>query len=83
MNPTGTPMRLIILAGLAYLGFYVYGLVMGVFSPGEMVGFSIVAGAIVIAVGLYGIWLRRANVDPAEEARVMRDLHDQQQRRGF
>jgi hypothetical protein len=28
----------LLLAALAYLGFYVYGLIMGVFSPGEMLG---------------------------------------------
>ncbi len=31
------------LLALGYLGFYVYGLLMGVFSPSQMLGFSVAA----------------------------------------
>jgi len=75
--------RLALLAGLAYLGFYFYGLVMGVFSPVQMVGFSAIALGIVIAVSIYAFHLSRKPRDPLEEARLTHDLHTQQSRRGF
>ena len=47
------------LAILAYLGFYVYGLVMGAFSPGELIGFTIIAAGSTIGLFLYSTWKRR------------------------
>ena len=32
--------KVLLLVGLGYLGLYVYGLLMGVLSPSEMVGFT-------------------------------------------
>lgn len=75
--------RLLLLCGLIFLGFYVYGLVMGVFSPGEMVGFSVIALGVSAAFAIHVIRLRRATDDPSERTAIMRDLHDQRERRGF
>ena len=89
MKYIDTISRVLLLSGLAYLGFYVYALVMSVFSPGEMVGFSVVALAIVAAYAIHVIRLRRAPDDPPQRAasqraaEIIRDLHDQRERRGF
>jgi hypothetical protein len=39
--------RLFMLAALGYLGFYVFGLVTGVFTPGELVALTVLALGIV------------------------------------
>jgi len=83
VSPTGPLVRFAILACLAYLGFYVYGLVMGVFSPGEMVGFSSIAAGILITCGVYAMFLRREPVESEERRKMLHDLHEQQRRRGF
>jgi hypothetical protein len=54
---------LVPLLAAVYLGFYVFGLVMGVFGPGEIAWLSIVAA--VCALGLVVYWLaRRRGIDP-------------------
>jgi hypothetical protein len=83
MKYVPTLSRLLLLGGLVYLGFYGFGLVMGVFAPGEMIGFTIVAALIVVAYAVHAIRLNRRAEDPAERAAIMRELHDQQERRGF
>ncbi len=73
------------LVGLGYLGFYVFGVVMGVFSPLELYGFSIVAA--VIAVLFTGRTIRAGRTDKEvpgpEQDEMMRRLHDLRERRGF
>ena len=75
--------RLLLLGGLVFLGLYCYGLVMGVFSPGEMVGFTVIAVGVVVAYAIHAIRLRRRTEDPSERPAIMRELHDQRERRGF
>jgi hypothetical protein len=74
--------RLLLLAALAYLGFYVYGLVLGVFSPGEMIAFTIVAAICVIAGVVHGIRVRRAMNGP-DRARITHDLQKHRETRGW
>ena len=75
--------RLVLLCGLVFLGLYCYGLVMSVFSPGEMVLFTAIAVGVVVAYAIHAIRLKRRVEDPSERAAIMRDLHDQRERRGF
>jgi hypothetical protein len=78
----GTLSRLGLLAALGYLGFYVYGLVMGVFSPFELVGFTLVAiGCLAAFIG-YSLRLRRAMRTPGEHEALMRQAHFYRERRG-
>lgn len=75
------------LAGLAYLGFWVYGLVMGVFEIDEMIGFSIVAATIVALFAVHAIRARGAmrdgkDVDVADEELERASRH-QREVRGF
>ena len=72
-----------LLAALAYLGFYVFGLVMGVFSPFEIVALTVVA-ALAIA-GIAMVWLReRLRRDPsAELEEAATQARFERERRGF
>jgi membrane protein implicated in regulation of membrane protease activity len=74
---------LFVLAGLAYLGFYVYGLVMGVFSPTEMIGFTVLGVFFAAVFVLHVVRVRRAMRDPEQHDRIMHELHTQRERRGF
>ena len=56
--------RFLLLAGLAYLGFYVFGLVMGVFALGEMLGFGAIALVVITATRSALVRIRRAVEDP-------------------
>ena len=74
--------RLLLLAGSAYLGFYVFALVMGVFSAGEVMGFTALAAVIVVAGAVYVI-RERARTDESPDAMLARDLRNQRERRGY
>ena len=74
--------RLLLLAGSAYLGFYVFALVMGVFSVGEVMGFTALAAVIVVAGAVYVI-RERARTDESRDAMLARDLRNQRERRGY
>jgi hypothetical protein len=69
----------LMLAGLAYLGFYVFGLVMGVYAPGDVPYLTIPAGVIAAASVAYLISSRR---DGAVESEQFESRH-QRERRGF
>ena len=74
---------LFVVAGLAYLGFYVYGVVLGVFSPVELIGFTILA---VFFIGVFVIHLvrvRNAMRTPEQRGEIMRKAHVHRERRGF
>ncbi len=75
--------RLVLLVGLAYLGFYVFGLVMGVFSPGEVVGFTVVAVAVICVTAVHALRMRRAAEDRETRSAELRELHRLRERRGF
>ena len=70
---------------LGYLVLYVYGLVMGVFSPAELIGFTLVAIGAATAFLVHAIRIRHAILfsdDPAHD-HLMRGLHRQREKRGF
>ena len=69
------------LGALAYLGFYIFGLIMGIYSPGEVIGFTIGAAAAAAFYVLQVIRGRRASAEPSEEA--MREAHRLREERGF
>ena len=74
--------RLFLLGGFAFLGFYVYGLVMSVFSPGEMVGFTILAVVFAVAGVIHFIRFRRVMQGP-EKDRITHELQLLKEKRGF
>jgi hypothetical protein len=75
--------RLALLGALAYLGFYVYGLVMGVFSPFELLGFTILAVVFAAAFVVHLVRIRRAMKAPGQHEVMMRQAHVYRERRGF
>jgi hypothetical protein len=83
MTFLGNLTRLGLLAALGYLGFYVYGLVMGVFSPFELVGFTIVALACLAAFIVHSVRFRNAMRTPGQHEALMRQAHVYRERRGF
>ena len=83
MNRFGVLSRLALLVGLAYLGFYVYGIVMGVFSPVEMIGFTTIAAVCLAAFVVHSVRYRRALKDPQQHDAIMREAHVYRERRGF
>lgn len=70
------------LLALGYLGLYVYGLVMGVFSPGEMVGFTVVAVVIAVLYAVRVIRVRRAMRDHNHDE-LMKGVHHSRETMGF
>ena len=82
MDALSTMSRLVLLGGLVFLGFYVFGLIMGVFAPGEMVLFSAIAVGVVVVYAIHAVRLRRP-MDEDEERALRRELSQQRERRGF
>jgi hypothetical protein len=70
------------LAAAAYLGFYVFGLVMGIYSPGEVIGFTIAAAAMVVLLLAIGI-RNRLGAKEGEGEEALREEHRIRERRGF
>jgi hypothetical protein len=70
---------------LAFLGLYVYGIVIGAFSPAELIGFTVIAavGAVLFSVHLFRV--HRVMSDPGhpEHDRLMRGTQHERERRGF
>ena len=79
----GNLSRLALLLGLAYLGFYVYGLILGVFSPFELWGFTVLALVFTVAFIVHMVRLRRAMRTPGGHEAMMRESHVFRERRGF
>jgi hypothetical protein len=77
--------RLVLLVGFAYLGFYVFGIVMDVFAPGEIPLFTVIALVVVVAGVVHLLRGRRAveEEDPEDRRERMREQHDLRERRGF
>ncbi len=82
MKLLGLVSRLLLLGAFAFLGFYVYGVVLGVFSPGEMIGFTIVAVICVIVGVVHGIRIRRALRGPDRD-RITHELQKYRETRGW
>jgi TRAP-type C4-dicarboxylate transport system permease large subunit len=74
---------LVVVAGLAYLGFYVYGVVLGVFSPVEMIGFTALAVLFVGVFAVHIVRVRREMRTPERRAEIMREAHVHREHRGF
>jgi hypothetical protein len=72
-----------VVAGLGYLGFYVYGVVMGVFSPVELIGFTILAVFFTALFVVHVVRVRRAMRTPEDRGAMMREAHVYRERRGF
>lgn len=72
------------LLAFAYLGFYVYGVIIGVFSPLELIGFTIIAVVLTIGSALLAIALRRGwtKLDEPTPAQA-RAIRARRERRGF
>lgn len=83
MTFLGTATRFGLLVGLGCLGFYIYGLVMGVFTPFELLGFTIVAAVCFAAFIVYTVRLRWAMRTPGRHEALMRQAHVYRERRGF
>ena len=77
--------RLVLLAGFAFLGFYVFGVVMDVFVPGEIPVFTVIAVVVVVAAVVYFLRARtsKAVENPQERRERMREQHELRERRGF
>jgi hypothetical protein len=75
--------RLIALGALAYLGFWVFGLVMGVFSFWEVPVLTILAGVMVLIALWYHLLVRRTLRDPETGPAAEREMHKQRTERGF
>ncbi len=73
------------LLAAAYLGFYVYGIILGVFSPVEIPLFTVVALVLSAFLVIYSLRVARSyrarKNDPNDE--MMRELHALKERRGF
>lgn len=74
---------LFVVAGLGYLGFYVYGVVLGVFSPVELIGFTILAIFFASVFVVHVVRLRRAMDAPQQREAIMHETHVHRERRGF
>ena len=74
------------LAGLlGYLVLYVYGLVTGAFSPGELLGFTAIAVVAAVVFGIHAVRVHRAVERPGDPAHdeIAQAAHEQRERRGF
>lgn len=72
------------LFALVYLGFYVYGIMLGVFSPFEPIGFRIIALVLPLGVLLWSLALRRGwseLEEPTDEQ--AREIRARREKRGF
>jgi uncharacterized membrane protein len=83
MTFLGNLSRLALLGALAFLGFYVYGLVMGVFSPFELLGFTIMAVVFTAVFVVHLVRIRRSMKTPGQHEAMMREAHIYRERRGF
>jgi hypothetical protein len=70
------------LAVLAFLGFYVFGLIMGVYSPGEVLYFTIPAAILAVLYVVHAVRSRHAKNRSADDE-VIRESQRLRERRGF
>jgi hypothetical protein len=73
------------LLALGWVGFYVYFVVIGFFSPGEVVALGIGTAAFAVACVVHAVRVRRAMRDHGHSAheQMMRALHREREVRGF
>lgn len=70
------------LAGLTFLGFYVFGLIMGVYSPGEVLYFTIPAAVFAVAY-LVHIIRNGRQIAAGGDDEAVRESRHWRERRGF
>jgi hypothetical protein len=77
--------RLVLLGALAYLGFYVFGLVMGAYGPGDVMGFTAIAALAVAGFAGYAVIddYRSKHGGSELEPELVHELRDQRERRGY
>jgi len=63
------------------IALYLFGLVMGVFSPGELLGWTIVAAVLALLVGWHSHKVHVAIKERDPE--LMRTLNEAREKRGF
>lgn len=80
-----TILMVVQLGALGYLVLYGFGLVMGAYSPGELIGFTLVGATALALLLVVGYRRHRALADEsdAEHAELMREAHDMREKRGF
>ena len=66
--------RLLLLGGLAYLGFYGYGIVMSAFDPLELVGLTVLAVGVIAAYAVHVFRLKRSMNDPQQRHGLTREM---------
>ena len=71
------------LAALGYLGLYFFGLAMGAYSPGQLVGFTIVAVVLGALCAIHALRVRRAMREPKTHRELVRNVRQYRERRGF
>ena len=73
------------LAALAYLGFYAFGLIMGVISPTDQIGLTIVAAVLLAWSTAHAIRVRRALLDEGDPTHddLMNARRRWREQRGF
>lgn len=72
------------LLGCVYLGFYVYGVILGVFSPLELIAFTIIAAALAVGVLGWALALRQGWTELAPPtAKEAREIRARREKRGF
>ena len=72
-----------IILAAAYLGFYVWGLAMGVFTPVELGAFSVVAVVCIVGIVAGAVVARRSPPDPEGRREIRRDEGKLRETRGF
>jgi hypothetical protein len=70
------------LAGLGFLGFYLFGLIMGVYSATEVPYFTIPAGVVAVAFAIYLARGGRPGAADSADAGIRESRH-LRERRGF
>ena len=66
-----------------YLGFYVFGLVMGVFGFGEVPVIHLIAALCLLGLGVY-LYVRHRGISPIEpESPLARSARNARETRGF
>jgi hypothetical protein len=75
--------RLIALGALAYLGFFVFGWILGVFSFWQVPPLTIGAGLMILIAAFHAYRVRRALKNPDVGPEIERNMHKQRTERGF
>lgn len=82
MRLAGRTIVLLQLAALAYLGFYLWGLAMSVFTPVELGALSVLAAVLAVGVAASLLVVRRGR-DDAARAELRRHTAQLREHRGF